>query len=403
MSTETIIADLSVFSPRTAASAASVCRSFGKVVIARVLDILTVASGTPEPCPGLREAALAAVDKRPLTCWSPELSYANELARRGAVAAGGAGAQLTLALREAGLTGVFEFDLPFGERLMLGNWRVKCHGRSKLSVAVDSVEIIGDDETLGFERADGLWELNGREAGYARAAEGAAITCVAGYDVDPEILIAEDVALESDHFLAACADIDAALAIAALAGDDAAAWIDRSISTVSLVESHGGARLSSRSLSSRAGNVEMAAPGDRLHLSELLIHEAAHQHFHMVRLLGPLTVPMANGQRFLSALNGRQRPLERVLLAYHAVGNIFLFLQRLAEVSDDWREDAIQRLHALGPTAAHLRATLGTNRALLTHGGAAMLNLLDCETNRVGAIYALPVERDPLLVVPGVN
>src|SRR5205807_1256213 len=101
---------------------------------------------------------------------------------------------------------------------------------------------------------------------------------VAGYAVDPEILIGEDAALSAELFDAAVADLEAALQMVEVAGPSAFAWVTRLVRTVSIVASEGGARLSSRTLPARAGNIEMAAPGNKLHLAELLVHEAAHQH-----------------------------------------------------------------------------------------------------------------------------
>jgi HEXXH motif-containing protein len=404
MNVRNIVRDMVIFSPHAAASVESVCRSFGKVVIDRVASALELAnsSGARAPWLSLREAALGAVTAQPCICWSPELSYASELARRGPVSAGSAGAQLVLALHEANIAGRHDFQIPFGEHLMLANWRVKCHGRTTVTAETDAVEIICDHELFRFERLNGLWNLNGQSPRFARMSAQGAISYVAGYDVDPEILISEDVALEAANFEEACADLDAALSIAATAGDDATSWIAQSVRTVSLVESHGGSRLSSRSLSSRAGNIEMAAPGDRLHIAELLVHEAAHQHFHMARLLGAFTTPAASDRLCFSALNGRQRPVERVLLAYHAVGNIFHFLNLLSHTSLRWRDDAIERLHALNPTALHLRTTLNDNCSLLTESGNMILSLLNEQTQQVGDHHMLRSEHTADLVVPGV-
>ncbi|CAN5627086.1 hypothetical protein BH10PSE14_BH10PSE14_22190 [soil metagenome] len=399
-----IVESLALYSAGNASPVERLCRSFGKVNARRAIAAFALAEQSGlTPLAVLEHAAVMAIDRAPLAAWAPELSYASELARRGAVGGPGAGAQLVLALVGAGLTGEFVFDFPFNERLMLAQWRFKCLGKTTIMVDAWSVSIVSGDEVYNFERVGRIWHLNNEPSRFVQASTVGRAIYVSGYNVDPEVLIFEDVALEAGNFQRGCADLDEAHRIVRLAGPEAFDWIQRLITTVSMVESHGGARLSSRSVSARSGNIEMAVPGDQLHIAELLVHEAAHQHFQLANLLDPLMLPVGADQLFLSALNGRQRPILRVLLAYHAVANIFLFLDSLAEASRLWTERAIWRLRQLGPTSAHLIATLGEHRDLLTANGDAFF-LKMAEISQVIALkYQLPSERDESVVVPGVG
>jgi HEXXH motif-containing protein len=61
-----------------------------------------------------------------------------------------------------------------------------------------------------------------------------------------------------------------------------------------------------------------------LEIGELLVHEASHQHLNLLGLLGPFA-DAADPRRYYSPLKRTERPLERILVAYHAAGNSILY------------------------------------------------------------------------------
>jgi HEXXH motif-containing protein len=59
-------------------------------------------------------------------------------------------------------------------------------------------------------------------------------------------------------------------------------------------------------------------------VADALVHEASHQYANLVSL----AFPLSNGtdsKLYYSALARRERPIDRVLFAFHAAGNIALF------------------------------------------------------------------------------
>jgi HEXXH motif-containing protein len=66
-----------------------------------------------------------------------------------------------------------------------------------------------------------------------------------------------------------------------------------------------------------------------LNLVAQLVHEASHQAFYLLRTLGPVVNPDHAGLMLHSAVKGRRRPLEFVLMAYHAFVNILIALRSL--------------------------------------------------------------------------
>jgi hypothetical protein len=105
---------------------------------------------------------------------------------------------------------------------------------------------------------------------------------------------------------------------------------------------HGPDHSTSRSFLFHFGGLEIGAPASTVESVELLVHEASHQYFHMTTLLGRTTTPRAG--HYHSPLKGRGRPLERLLIGYHALGNIVLSLTAVARLSAARQREAESRL-----------------------------------------------------------
>jgi HEXXH motif-containing protein len=63
---------------------------------------------------------------------------------------------------------------------------------------------------------------------------------------------------------------------------------------------------------------------NRVSIAEMLIHEVSHQHFRLLERVGPL-VDGDDNRLYYSPVKRTGRSLERILLAYHAFGNMLLF------------------------------------------------------------------------------
>lgn len=59
-------------------------------------------------------------------------------------------------------------------------------------------------------------------------------------------------------------------------------------------------------------------------MAETLVHEASHQYYHLVSVFGPI-VNGRDTELHWSPVKRTRRPLDRVLLAYHAFANVALF------------------------------------------------------------------------------
>ncbi len=72
------------------------------------------------------------------------------------------------------------------------------------------------------------------------------------------------------------------------------------------------------------GVVSCSFPIGAAALAETFVHEASHQHLNIVRRLGPV-VNRTDAGLYYSPLKGSARPIEAILVAYHAVANMLLF------------------------------------------------------------------------------
>src|SRR6266511_463968 len=138
-----------------------------------------------------------------------------------------------------------------------------------------------------------------------------------------------------------------------------------------------GARSSSpRSGVSREwpGVVYLSAPHEPWALAERLVREATHQYLHLAERVGPVD-DGADERSYWSPLEGKERPLSRLLAAYHAFGNVALFHRACVETGVNDRGYAAGRLAALLPALRTTEGHLWENRAL-TPAGRALLDPL---------------------------
>ena len=78
------------------------------------------------------------------------------------------------------------------------------------------------------------------------------------------------------------------------------------------------------------GTIHISDNSRVLSIAEMLIHEASHQYFELLNKLGP-TVDPNHTELYYSPVKQCDRPLHKILLAYHAFANVMLFYRGVAE------------------------------------------------------------------------
>lgn len=312
-------------------------------------------------------------------CWCPEFGRTNSILRRGDASTSLAALQFALGLIANGFEGEISADLSYPDRLFVGTFWFPCAKATTISAKKGIITVSSGIETYSI-RIDASESFDGSSS---VRCQNASMEFLWGYSVDEAILEPADATLLPGNVRSACASLEEALNIVKEAGAIYIQWVERLVRQVTIVESDQGGRLSSRSSALRPANIEMAAPGNALHLAELFVHEAAHQHFHLGALLGSYIKPDHEETIVYSALKGTKRPLERMLLAFHAIGNIYLFLDELVKASGVHKDDAIERMHELGPVAHSLLRELEDHLSHLSETGQTITEDLISETRRL--------------------
>jgi hypothetical protein len=109
-------------------------------------------------------------------------------------------------------------------------------------------------------------------------------------------------------------------------------WVGRSVRYVVPLKPTAG-RLRSDSHFSMPGVICVSNEANVVNMVEMLIHEAAHQYMYFLRQLGPLDDGSDNNL-YYSPLRGTGRPIDAILAAYHAAGNIVLFSRLVPPVKN---------------------------------------------------------------------
>lgn len=201
-----------------------------------------------------------------------------------------------------------------GRRVAPGTIRLRGDG--------DALEITGHDEVQRFHRHDGVWLAEGTES--ASVPTGATPLRMVGGDwhsfcdvpvepLAPDAQVAEQLV--------------GALALLAEAAPDYRAWVLCLLKEVTPIRRPGKHTLASGSSALRPGGIDIAVPASATETAEMLIHECSHQYLHMVSWFGSLVTEAARPH--YSPLKGCERPLDRIVLGYHAYGNVMLAYEQL--------------------------------------------------------------------------
>ncbi len=155
-----------------------------------------------------------------------------------------------------------------------------------------------------------------------------------------------------------------------------ATWVERAVRHVVLLRRKAGEEYNySGSSSGDYGLIHACAMRDPVAIAEILVHEAAHQYYYLLCRLGPVDDSTDNHQ-YYSPLVRTKRPIDRILLAYHAVGNIILFARLLKDHGASQAETfSPEQESKLYDELEQLEGPLRDNRAL-TIVGRAILNPL---------------------------
>lgn len=281
-------------------------------------------AGAPDD-PVLGELAHRLTERSPsVTSWTPEVG----LLATGCGATDAAGhrwlqAQAALSGLVTGVITRLALETTVERPLLVCGRRVG-PGPVQLRGDVDALEIVGRDEVHRFRRQAGVWIAEGSEAAIVPT-RAAPLRLVGGdwhalYD-EPVEPLAPDAQIVDQ--------LAGALELLGEVAPEYRAWVLCLLKEVTPVRRPGDNALVSSSSALRPGGIDIAVPASATETAEMLIHECSHQYLHMVSWFGALVDEAARPH--YSPLKGRERPLERIVLGFHAFGNVLLAYAQLRE------------------------------------------------------------------------
>lgn len=312
------------------------------------------------------DRALACLDAADVECWNASFGTANAFANLGDGASEPAAGQLFLALSQFGFEGRYEaaYRLPTRHR-----WR------SCWLPAGKSIQMIAEGGSVTVIVDDIVTNLEGKAAAMGSQSVaglfGRGVTTW-GYALDPVILEPGDLPLDTEIVPVALNGLREAARMLAI-DERITKWCSRLLQELSLTYSDNHQSLTSRSNPLLPGTVQISVPGSELHLAELLVHEAAHQHYFLAAMAGSYITPDNRYITAYSALRGCERPIERVFLGLHALVNIADFLAVYAESDKPSAGEAIARIVELAPTIRSMKSPFALDSRLLSDRGHALL------------------------------
>jgi hypothetical protein len=136
-------------------------------------------------------------------------------------------------------------------------------------------------------------------------------------------------------------------------------WVDKVLRHLIPLDG-GDGRLRSCSHSDFPGTVEISFPSTCISIAEMLVHEASHQYFHIARRLEAVH-DGSDDRLFHSPVKGIGRPIDAILLAFHAFGNVVLFYRLCVDAGLDDKgycaANAARHLAELEIMRSHIRSS----------------------------------------------
>ena len=272
--------------------------------------------------------------------WSSELGHLYKATRRGDEDhAKKSAAAFALMAGAKGFSGEWQLDLGKATRLFWDDWALPACDKLTVisSGAVASIELWlkGDQTQVSFERSLDGWECQTPARAVRLPSFGSGRQRI--------VLLPRSAALDSEVFrdvddtTAAWETFSTALIETLTQTLDLLKehlphyfdWVVRVIRRVAVLHTEPNV-LASGSHEHQYGTIHISDNPRVLSVAEMLIHEASHQYLELLNKLGP-TVDPGHTQLYYSPVKQCDRPLHRILLAYHAFANVMLFYRGVAE------------------------------------------------------------------------
>jgi HEXXH motif-containing protein len=282
-------------------------------------------------------------------------------------------------LGACGLPGSWAVQLSEPIRLRWGDW---------LLPAADALEVGSDGTaaTVSWSGRGGRGVVELAAAGGAWRGEAAeALHRVQGHGVGFTLLTRDALAMRDyedlleralpwidERMLVVFAD---ALALLHRFTPEYLPWIDRTVHQLFLLSPR-PSKVESGSVEHYLGLVHLTAHGEPLPVAELLLHEATHQYMNVLAKLQPLD-DGTDDRLYWSPAVETDRPVSKIIAAFHAFGNVLLFYRWCRERGLPNAAECDRQEALLGGWMEHLVPPVVDNPAITDTGNALCQPLLE--------------------------
>lgn len=289
--------------------------------IVRAKRVATLAGAPDDPVLGELTRRLAELPPS-VAAWTPEVG----VLATGFAATDVAGhrwlqAQAAISGIVTGLLAQLALETTVDRPLLVCGQRI-APGPIQLRGDASALEVIGRSDVQRFHRQGGVWLAEGAESSIVPTGAaplrlvGDAWHALCGETVEP---LAPDAQVRDQ--------LAGALELLGEAAPEYRAWVLCLLKEITPIRRPDKDTIASGSSALRPGGIDIAVPASVTETVEMLIHECSHQYLHMMSWFGTLVTDSARPH--YSPLKGCERPLERIVLGYHAFGNAMLAYAQL--------------------------------------------------------------------------
>lgn len=148
-------------------------------------------------------------------------------------------------------------------------------------------------------------------------------------------------------------------------------WVARILRWIVVVRAGAQKYPRSGSQEGLCGMVCISDSQDILSLGEMLVHETTHNYCYLAGRLGFLTDRL-NEQLYYSPFLNAMRPLEAILVTYHAYANVYFYYRSYLNTAPDSRDICVERMKVILEDLKAIEGPIVKNCDQLTPIGAAL-------------------------------